>query len=100
MPLELLERLSVLEANYTSMDRRSVEHEQNDIERFDRSFKLISDTKSEILTAIEHLSVKVGELWDNKNVKDGAAQNRATTWSSFLALAGMLIEGVVLILHK
>ena len=100
MPPELSERLSVLEANYTSMDRRAVEHERNDIERFDRSFRLIGDTKSEILTAIEDLSAKVGQLWDNKNIKDGASQSRATTWSSFLALAGMLIEGVVLILHK
>jgi len=100
MPPELSERLSVLEANYTSMDRRSVEHERNDAERFDRSFKLIADTKSEILTAIEDLSTKVEVIWDSKNVKDGASQSKATTWSSFLALALVIIEGAALIFHK
>lgn len=97
---ELQERISVLEANYTAIDRRAVEHERNDIERFDRSFKLMADNKAEILTAIEDLSTKVGQLWDNKNVKDGISQNKAATWSSFLALALVLIEGMALIFHK
>lgn len=73
------ERVAFLEANYTSLDRRAVDHERNDAERFERSFKFVQGMKEEILGAVggisekfDTLEEKVSALWDDKNKREGA----------------------------
>ena len=76
---ETPERLTALEVNYANLDRRGADHERNDAERFERSFKFVQGMKEEILEGIDEvksqvsaLRDKVDTLWDEKNKREGA----------------------------
>ena len=76
-------RIAVLEANYEAMDRRAIQHERNDENRFDESEKRNEDRFDRIMDRLGELDdkftekltdldLKVDSLWDENNQRKGA----------------------------
>ena len=65
-------QIAVLEANYSSLERRAVEHDMRDEERFEKVFSCMRDNTDTIVKKIDSLDEKVDSLWDEKNQRAGA----------------------------
>ena len=60
----MLAARKTLESNYAAIDRRAVEHEEKDEERFIRTMERFDSLEKAV-------STKIDVLWDNKNKQEG-----------------------------
>ncbi len=65
-------KLARIEANTLNMDRSFINHERQDTERFERTFKFVKEGFEKIDDRFDKMDEKLGALWDLKNKQEGA----------------------------